>query len=320
MDRTERFHTVLRLLKGGPKTFDQLQAALEVSRATLKRDLEYLRSRFAIPVIWDREMNAYRIDREADAGRSELPGLWFNPSEVHALLAMQQLLAEVEPGLLGPHLAPLAQRIERLLGLADGSTTELKRRIRVLKMGQRRRDLACFQSVAMGVVQRRRLEIRHHNRARDEHTDRLVSPQRLVHYRDNWYLDAFCHKAGAIRVFAVDAIRAARLTEQPAQELDDADLDREVAAGYGIFAGTDLRWARLRFTPLAARWVASETWHPEQRGTLEADGSWLLELPYSDDRELVMDLLRHGAEVEVLDPPGLRTRVRAALEAALRRY
>ncbi len=78
--------------------------------------------------------------------------------------------------------------------------------------------------------------------------------------------------------------------------------------------------ARLRFTPQRARWVAAEQWHPHQRVEFEADGSYLLEIPYSDDRELVMDILKHGPEVEVLDPPKLRERVRELLSEALGHY
>jgi predicted DNA-binding transcriptional regulator YafY len=320
MDRTERFHTLLRLLKGGARSFAELKDSLEVSRATLKRDLEYLRSRFEIPIEYDRDRNAYRIAAERAGSRAELPGLWFNASEIHALLTMQHLLAELEPGLLEPHVAPLVKRVEKLIGLAESPAREVQKRVRVVRMASRARDLKCFETVAMGVLKRRRLHIRHLNRARNETTEREVSPQRLVHYRDNWYLDAWCHKVDGIRVFAVDAIEAATLLDDKAREVADAELDREVTSGYGIFAGSQVQWATLRFTPHAARWVGQERWHPEQRSRHEPDGSYVLELPYADDRELVMDVLRYGPEVEVLSPPGLRTRVRAALEAALGRY
>ena len=55
--------------------------------------------------------------------------------------------------------------------------------------------------------------------------------------------------------------------------------------------------------------MAQETWHPKQKGRHEADGSWLLEFPYADHRELIMDILKFGADVEVLAPPDLRQRV-----------
>jgi len=46
----------------------------------------------------------------------------------------------------------------------------------------------------------------------------------------------------------------------------------------------------------------------------------VIEVPFSDSRELVMDVLRHGADVEVLAPAALRREVAGALQAALGRY
>jgi predicted DNA-binding transcriptional regulator YafY len=66
--------------------------------------------------------------------------------------------------------------------------------------------------------------------------------------------------------------------------------------------------------------VANEQWHPQQKGKFEADGSYLLEIPYSHNRELVMDILRHGAEVEVIAPQKLRKRVGQELKATLEFY
>jgi predicted DNA-binding transcriptional regulator YafY len=98
------------------------------------------------------------------------------------------------------------------------------------------------------------------------------------------------------------------------------DLDATLGAGYGIFSGTKVQWAKLRFTPERARWVASEQWHPQQKAATDADGRYLLELPYSNPTELVMDILRHGAGVEVLAPPALREAVRRELSATLAAY
>jgi len=80
-----------------------------------------------------------------------------------------------------------------------------------------------------------------------------------------------------------------------------------------------VQWATLRFTPERARWVAAETWHPKQRGHFEADGHYRLELPYADPRELVMDILRHVPEVEVVAPPALREAVAEKLRRAVHR-
>ena len=46
----------------------------------------------------------------------------------------------------------------------------------------------------------------------------------------------------------------------------------------------------------------------------------MLAFPYHNDTELVMDILRHGADVEVVAPAALRAAVRGELERALGRY
>ncbi|MEO6748851.1 MAG: WYL domain-containing protein [Casimicrobiaceae bacterium] len=82
--------------------------------------------------------------------------------------------------------------------------------------------------------------------------------------------------------------------------------------------GGESKRAKLRFSRERARWVAAEAWHPEQKGSFDAEGRYLLELPYRDDRELVLDILRHGGEVEVLEPGELRATVRGEHERAVR--
>ena len=74
------------------------------------------------------------------------------------------------------------------------------------------------------------------------------------------------------------------------------------------------------FEKAIARWVSGEAWHPEQVAQFEADGSYVLELPYADDRELLGDVLRHGADCEVLSPPELRQRVAQVLRQAAQNY
>ena len=322
MDRTERFYKIDQLLRErGCVPRRVLLTELEVSAATFKRDLEYMRERLHAPIVWDAERGGYRL---ADGGKSgpryELPGLWFNPGEVHALLTMQHLLSNLEPGLLSGHVEPLMARLRALLGSGDHSAEEIEKRVRILHMAARRGELKHFEAIGSALLARRRLRIAHYNRQRDETTEREVSPQRLVHYRDNWYLDAWCHRVDAIRSFALDAIRKAEALDKRAKDVPAAELDEHVKGGYGIFSGRNLKWAKLRFTPERARWVSAERWHEKQKSRFEPDGAYLLEVPYADDRELAMDILKYGPDCEVLAPAELRERIAGLLAAAARRY
>jgi predicted DNA-binding transcriptional regulator YafY len=319
VDRTERFYRIRRrLIERGALTRREIEDELEVSHATFKRDIEYLRDRLNVPIVWSRERRAYVIDPDAEL--SELPGVWFSPAEIYALLEIEHLLGSLGSGLLGRQFEPLRARLALLLERGDRGHREIRRRIRVLALGTRRVNRDIFEALSLALLGRKQVLIRHQKRGDGGITERIVSPQRLVHYRYNWYLDAWCHVRRDLRVFAVDAIRGARVQEEVAREVADDDLDRVLGAGYGIFAGAETETAVLRFTPASARWVADEVWHSRQVGRIEADGSYVLELPFSKEPELVMDLLRHGAGVEVLAPAKLRARVAAELDAAMRQY
>ena len=324
VDRTERFHKIDQMISGRQVvTFDAFLEALEVSPATLKRDLQYLRDRLHAPIIWDREAGGYRYEKgNAPAGSQfELPGLWFNSSEIHALLTMQHLLATLDQGgLLGPHVQPLMARLNGLLGTADNTAEEIRKRVRIIGVGARHMQLHHFEKVGSALLHRKRLFITYRARGKNETTEREVSPQRLVHYRENWYLDAWCHLRRELRSFSVDSILKAELLETSAKDISQKTLDEVLGSGYGIFSGKKVQWAKLKFTPERARWVANEQWHPRQKGKFEADGNYMLELPYSDDRELVMDILKHGREVVVAGPPALRERVMQEIRMSSQSY
>jgi len=319
VDRTERFYKIRRrLIQNGALTRREVEEELEISHATFKRDIEYMRDRLNVPIVWSREREAYVIDADADV--AELPGIWFSPAEIYALLEIEHLLERLEPGLLGRQLDPLRTRLRALLERGDRGHREIRRRIRVLALGSRRVNREVFEALSVGLLSRRRIRIRHLKRGSGELSERVVSPQRLVHYRYNWYLDTWCHVRKDLRVFAVDAIKSAQVIEEPAREVGDENLDRVLGAGYGIFSGAETQTAVLRFTPERARWVADEVWHSRQAGRIEADGSYVLELPYSQEPELVMDLLRYGAGVRVLAPEKLRATVAREHATAARQY
>ncbi len=317
MDRTERFHVIDQMLNTHRVvTRSQFLESLEVSPATFKRDLEYLRDRLSAPIVWDSELWGYRYDySEPGADLYQLPGLWFNTSEIQALLSMDALLENLQPGILSAHIAPLRTRIRVLLDEGDHSVDEIARRIRILPAAAKSYSQENFQLASRALLSRKRLFISYYSRQTGKQSQRTISPQRLIYYKDNWYLDSWCHWRKGLRSFALDAIQTMKLLTEPALDIDDTELATQLESGYGIFSGADTKTALLRFSPLLARWVSKEQWHPRQQGSYDEQGYYLLSIPYSEETELVMDILKHGDEVEVLKPSGLRNTVVARIEA-----
>ncbi len=320
MERIERIHALHRILTAAryPVTVQRLQEELECSRATVYRDLAYLRDYLMAPVVGNGEAG-FRYDPD-EADRFELPGLWLSSQELHSLLAAQQLMMRSGGGVLSTALAPLQHRIEKLLDEHAGGRRVPVERVRVIPHRSRRLDETAFRNVATAVLDRRQLAFDYRARSTDERTKRTVSPQRLTHYRENWYLDAWDHDRDGLRSFSVDRITAARVSDEAARDVPDEELDRQLASSYGIFSGTPKGWATVMFSAKAARWVADEHWHSQQQGRFLADGRYELKLPYSSGRELLMDVLHYGSDAEIIEPPSLREQARSLLSLALGQY
>jgi predicted DNA-binding transcriptional regulator YafY len=324
VERTERFYKIEMLIRNrGCVGFDTLMAELEVSRATLKRDLAYLRDRMDAPIVYDRFDNGYRFAPGAGAqgGQHELPGVWFSEREIHALLTMHQLIQELdEGGMLARHLQPLLDKLHGMLGTSEREAQELMRRVKIVTPARRPVEGKCFEMVGSALLQRKRIAMTYYTRTRKTEGRRVVSPQRLVHYRNTWYLDAWCHRNEGLRRFSLDAMRDGALLEQKAKEVSIRAVEAELDGGYGIFAGAKVQWATLRFSPEAAEWVRHELWHPAQQSKLEDDGSLTLRVPYADATELAMDVLRHGEQVRVVEPAALVAQVTGRLGSAAAQY
>jgi len=321
MNRTERFYKIDQILSARTvATRQDLLDELEVSWATLKRDLAYLRERFNAPIIFDSDAGGYRFSAPNIGPSYELPGLWFSADETYALLTMHRLLSDLEPGLLAPHVAPLKSRLESILGREGQDFSEISNRIRLSPIGKRHKKSEYFPLVSRAILEGRRLQVVHYSREKNERTERLLSPLRLVYYRNNWYLEAWCHAREALRRFSVDAFDSVTLLTTAAKKVPNKQLDLAFGGSYGIYGGVPKYMAELRFSPAAARWVADEQWHPEQIGKFEENGHYCLKVPYSEPTELIMDILRHGRHVQVLGPKSLVSKVAEEVSVMAAQY
>lgn len=322
MNNMERVYKINNLLHSrGVVSTEEFLQELEISLATFKRDLAYMKNTLNAPIEWDAYERGYKFEKQGVGPKFELPGMWFSQEETTALVTMQHLLSSLDQGgLIGPHIAPLMTKIDAILGNGETSSKDLRKRIKLISLGSRKNTSTFFADIGNALLKRERIEILFYTKDRDEVELREISPQRLIHYRENWYLDAYCHKREALRSFSLDGIRSVTLVNDKCVDIPDKQMSDHFTKSYGIFSGGADKTAKLKFSPKSARWVSGESWHPEQRSHFEKDGSYILEFEYSQDPELIMDILKHGDEVEVLAPADLKKKVAVKLENALRKY
>ena len=323
MDRTERFYKLQSMLLTQPSVkLHEMQEALEVSRATLYRDLNYMRDRLGMPFDYQAALRGYAMTQQTlSTKRSELPGIWFTQQELNSLLTMIELISNLQlGGSLLSYVAPLKSRLEGLLDDGMDYPTAAQQRISIVPSAQRQVSNEHFQLTTFALSQRKRLNIKYFSRRAGHTTERQVSPQRLLYYRDNWYLDAYCHLREGLRRFSLDAIASLSLTEQTAHDLSATEWHETSVTNYSTFNSTEQHIAKLRFTPFKAQWVSRELWHPKQSGQQTADGSYVLNVPYRHDTDLIQDILAHGADVQVLCPLALKQKVAEMIKKMVNVY
>jgi predicted DNA-binding transcriptional regulator YafY len=327
MSQAARIRDFVAILENShlPVSRARLLDELEVSPATFKRDLDLLRDQMHAPIKWvpgegGRERGYILEDKGWSSGKLGLPKAWFSASEIYALLMIHELASHIGPGLLTEHLQPLITRVTLMLSAAEDTPEDVRARVRLLNSASKRSGSPHFETVARAAVKRRRLKILYFTRSRNDRSERVVSPQVIVHYKENWYLVAWCHKADGLRMFALDAIEEAVLMKKPAKSVAKKLVDEIVGRDFGIYSGKERKLAKLLFTAKQAPWVRSETWHKDQVGESTEDGSFLLTVPYSDPRELVLEILRYGPDVRVLEPIELQQEVAQRLRTAADQY
>lgn len=306
MDKWEKVVAFDRLLKRCRYSvaLPDILAELGCCEATFHRVRNFMRDNLGAPIVFDQVRGGYRYDA-ADGAPFELPGFWFTKNEIELLLSLDYAVESMDGVFFRELLGPLRGRFEPALKAQKTDFATMRRRIKIIPIASRKYDVSIFRAVASAVLRQKRLIIHHRGLPDIAVKRRCVSPQSLVRYRDNWYLDAFCHLRSELRTFAVNRIEKAEPASGKFHAVSPVVQEKFYTESYGIFTGPAEQTAIIDFTGCAAREVATEQWHPQQTGQWLDAQTYRLSVPYGHSRELIMDILRWGEEAVVKGPPQL---------------
>ena len=318
MEKFDRLYQLHQLLSGRRTAVStrQLAESLECSEKTVKRYIDQFRDYYAAPIenVWGQGWRY--LPGEQDSW--ELPGLWLTESELQSLLLLLDMLARFSNGLLSEELSAINKLIDRLLQSRGIKRSEIDKKVKIIPIGHQTLPDKRLHSVFTALILNQQIMISYRD-FQGQSTVRNISPQRLVYYRDNWYIDSWCHKREALRTFSLSRIKRDELQKTKSISVNASKLDAYFTDSYGMFSGKAKNTAILRFFPTIAHEVARQHWHPEQQGEWAGE-DYLLKIPYSDDRELIQDIQRYHPNVTVEAPPALCNKVKRNLYATLKLY
>ena len=108
----ERMYKYMDLLEGKRfVTASEFMIAMEISHSTFKRDLAVLRERFDVPIVYDRDLEAYKLEQAFD--RKRLPGIWFNSREIQLIRLLERQINTFDSRQLGLEIEMLRAKLER---------------------------------------------------------------------------------------------------------------------------------------------------------------------------------------------------------------
>jgi proteasome accessory factor C len=229
--------------------------------------------------------------------------------EAVALLVGLRTLAAV-PGL---HDRDVIESVTATLSAAAGEATAAAESLTIDLGGGAEEE--ALSTIRAAQERRRRLRLRYLVPSRDEISERDVDPVRLVTMQGHWYLEGWCHRAEAMRLFRLDRLESVEILDTEATPPRDAtatDLSEEAFA-----PSDDTPRVTLLLEP-HGRWVSE--YYPVESVTEHADGRMTVVLRTVDPWWIVRLTLRLGGAGRVIGPDEVADLVREQARAALDGY
>lgn len=317
MNRNERIIRLDRLIRDAryPVSIGKIKEELECSISTSRRTIRHLRDLIGAPLEYDQKYNGYYYD---SSEKFELPGFWLTPEEIYALFICHEVVEKNREVGLSSLIKPLNKRIESILKSLGHSVETLRSRIKVIPLFSRSIKKNEFSKICSAVLENRIIEVKYFKRSCGKTDERIIHPQRIINYKTNWYLIAFCQKRKKLRTFSLENIEVLK-SKKESIKLSEEEIDKFIEDSFGVFSGESTHIAKLRFFNSSANWVKDEFWHKNENKYFDGK-DLILEIPYGNPTELIMEILRYGDSVIVESPNELKQAVMEKLSNSIKNY
>ncbi len=294
----------------------KLAQRFECSVRTAQRSIEYFRCRLHAPLEYEAARRGFYYDDPA----FQLPILSLNEQELLALLVSKKLLTDAAAGPLSDELGHIVEKLGAVLAGNVPGHADPEQAFSFRSSEFTAAEPLLFGCVSNALLLSRLLTFNYYSPAGHQLTTRMVEPHHLVNYMGTWHLIAFCRLRQDWRDFLLSRISECRVSEEEFVPHPEAAWKPLLTDTFGIFQNRESFPVVLRFSPLRSRWIRGQIWHRDQKAEEMPDGSLQLTIPVSHEAEIIMEILKHGSQVEVLAPKWLRKKVGAEIEKMQRNY
>ncbi len=287
----------------------------ELSPRIAYKDRNFLKDRFHAPIRTNRALGGWFYTDPS----FNLPFLALSEPESNALrrsfLASAEYLAPLDlealrevAAKLGAYLPPRSDQTDESVRGATRLSTRLSQEL--------------ISDLDKAISERQRVDIQYYSGRRDSLTERIVQPYKLLFWRGEPYLIAYCEWRNAMRTFFLGRIRNWKLLPGDSVYVRNPDfnVDEYLEHGLNLMHGEEGVTVRVRFSEYQARWVREREYHSTQQLEELTGGGLILEMRVAGTEEVRRWLLGYGGEAEVLEPESLRAEIREELKKMQKIY
>lgn len=178
-------------------------------------------------------------------------------------------------------------------------------------------DTTIFKCLIDSFREMKTVNISYFTASRLSSSFREIEPYHIANVAGEWYVIAYCNLKKIIRIFHINRIKSASLTNRNYDIPADFDAREHIARGFGIVVDGKIHTVKIRFSPSASVYVVDKEWHKDQNITYEEDDSVILEFTTEGIDAVKRWVLSFGGEAEVLEPQELKAGVKKEAERIL---
>jgi len=294
----------------------KLAEQFELSTKTAHRSIDYFRDRLQAPLEYDESRKGYFYTDLS----FQLPVTKLSQDELLALLIARKLITEASAGSLGDDLGHISARLGSLLAASLPGKAHPEDAFSFRWKGINPTEPVIFQNVTAALIQGRLLTFCYYSPTSSACTMRTVEPHHMVNYLGTWHLIAFCHLRHEWRDFVLGRMTICKVEAEEFEIRPKVEWQPFLNDTFGIFQNKCSFNVKLKFSLERSRWIRGEVWHEGQAEEMLEDGSLVLTVPVSHDTEIMMEILKHGSHVKVLEPDWLRRNIAEELRRAQENY
>lgn len=286
-----------------------LAEKFELSVKTAQRNIISLRDRIGAPLEYDQSQKGYYYSDS----NFQLAAPDITQEEMLAILVAQNILLVSAGGVISQEIKSFGKKLfgsPELLGL---SQKKLNESFSSTWSEYAPAQGAVFQAAMHALLENKLLAFSYCSPKEPAPTLREIEPHHLQHYMGNWILIGYCYLRDDWRKFKLSRMLNVKVSKRVFSPRPKSQWKNQLEGGFGIFQGSNTQLIRLKFNAFRAPWIREQVWHDDQSIELLSGGELRLSFPACQFHEVKMKILQFGADVEVLEPEGLRDEIKSEI-------